>query len=345
MPAELAYRIRDGSSYWQRVAAGLAEGDMSSNIAPASLNSTVAMTNGNTRPNEGAPNDTCWDWNFGKYGYDPVRRRLLGIGAPAGLVPSGETVRVVTYNEMDDEWVSTENPFSDQIGHFYDTNAVDLTNRWHWKKTFNGGLFRWDLDSDTRLSGSISLPGTTSLVPGVEFWPDIGTKGSLFLLYSSVRRYDVDTSTWSLPINNTTPMGDYHCFGQLQPNADSGNGMIVYGGGNSSVKCYGLKSDLTAVEFDDMPASWVIDASNRPMAAIHPKRGSRKFVRYHNGTLYTLDTDTGAWDSGVTVPSPFGTANTTNEILMVALPHTGCLLFGKYLGSGASITHLYRPAS
>ena len=120
-------------------------------------------------------------------------------------------------------------------------------------------------------------------------------------------------------------------FGHYNPHSDR----IVFGGNSTGNPIYTMGVDEIPTLTGNLPASVYSEA------CFLPAPNSNDSLLYSDdGTLNPLDTATGVWKPGSTIPVLTG-AQINNSIAM-SMPEHNCIQFETYTASGKSTVHLHR---
>lgn len=310
------------------------------------------------RPNEGGTGDTCTDW-VAETGYDPIRKRMTYMGAPAGLQADGSNSMIMQYDLPTNNYKTAfRNPVGQSFGHGYSGNAFNSKNGIAYKPLFTSGANaqRFDTWNNKILSGVKSPDTDLGISPATAPWvnvhglaplPNLGAEGSLIHINSSrgrVNRYDIATDTWS---NLVFDPGTVTLVGQPVAHYHPITDVAVVGFPEDTRQMYtvdGTTGTITqSVETNPtniFPSSFPGNTRQLFLA----DSGSNKSLAFTvDSNIHEFDTLTRTWSS-VVMPTIFSDNNFENlaDAVGFTIPEYNCMVIVPYGGSGTSKTFLYR---
>jgi hypothetical protein len=320
-PFTLRVRASTGQSLLQQAAAALRAGQWIE-FTPANINAVTffdpnqvppaaasGWPPGNLNIFYDSPGHVSCDW-FGRAVHDPMTKsvRWTGMGSGGTDPHSWRVTHQVLYDEAANAFSTKRALWPDQSsGHQYYHNLINVAGRRHYRRVSgnskpSSSLYAWkqqDLDTGVWLATEIPPTGSSATSSPAEFWPRLGTHGSILELdqFGTVKRYDIGSvSGWT---SFATGLGAYVGGAMfLQPNADDGNGILVLGSLTAPYPCIGLKRDASAVVLKDLPWPADLGGTDERMGgsklSVDPL--STKVLMFaRDGLIYEASTETGIW--------------------------------------------------
>ena len=316
-----------------------------------------ALVNG-LRPNEGSTGNVGTDWVV-ETGYDPIRKRMTYMGAPAGLQPDGSNSFIMQYDlPTNNFYAPFRNPVGASFGHGYSANAFNSKNGIAYKPLFTSGANaqRFDTWKNEILSAVPSPSTDLGISPATAPWtnvhgltglPNLGVEGSLIHINSSrgrVNRFDIDTEVWS---NLTFDPGTVTLSGQPVAHYHPVTDVAVVGFPENTRQMWTVDGTTGALNqsaetnpTNIFPSSF--PGNTRQLFVADP--GSNKSLAFTvDGNIHEFDTLTRTWTS-VVMPTLFSDNSFENlaDAVAFTVPEYNCIVIVAYGGSGTSKTFLYR---
>lgn len=254
-----------------------------------------------------SPGHTSTDW-FGRVVHDRATQKVMWTGMGSGGTRP-ETWRVthqVIYDEKTN-LLSTNRAVWGPVGkhsasHQFGLSLINEKGREHYRRvsgyaepTSDVGVWRrYNLDTGMWSPVPIPRSGASNVACGADFWPQLGSMGSIMEVsqHGKLRRYDVATGVWS---DHAIALDSWEMF--LQPNADGGNGVMIGIQAVTPFKTWGAKLDGTIVSYANAPNIAQYGYATPSKMLADPQSNTMLFFNAKDGRIYTLDTNTpgAAW--------------------------------------------------
>ena len=318
-------------------------------------------------PNEGQGPTIMHDW-CSHMVYDPIRRKAYVCGAPPGNTQANTIleqteVTILVYDLATNTWSAIRNPWDNAVGHCYDSTCLDYNKGILYKASnasSNNQIYRYDVVNNQALSAidfpTYNILGRTSAwnaVKCLEYFPSMGEEGAIIWINDSwgrVLKYDIKTKAWSGIVGDLS-VTNQHIVCQYHPGKD----VIVFTGGSNATAdtLWMLDNQGNLSTLDDTPFG-VSCGSPSPIFVPNPDMSVNEMLLFPNGasspnadgSLYSLDLDSGSWTDHGNVPAPFyATDEMTETSIGVAIPEYNAVLLERYASNGNSTCYLYRHST
>jgi hypothetical protein len=248
-----------------------------------------------------------------KWGYDPLRRVIVGIGTSEGYFAGAKNFRgkQVNFDLKEDAFNIQYGPLPlVNEGHIYDRNSSipDELGRFYCTalvSTGNPKIYRRDLSGNytdifTLSTANVSGMGSGNLLCALDLFPEMGASGSVitFGQRGALVRYDIATGVATLL--HTAATDNTHFYGVCVYS----NGQIIFGGGEGTNQIYKLDAagNVTTLAIPPHPINCRSNYKYLPS----PVRDEAACYSMENDTMrmyrHNLASDTWA-DIGAAVPT------------------------------------------
>jgi hypothetical protein len=323
------------------LAAALTPGGWTPDIASPSMNESIS----GMRVYEGSDGSgsfkVMWDWGS-KGVYDSVDRRIYILGAPAGTGTHANSTVLSQFDESSDTWSRLENPIGVAAGHAYDNFDLDGPGRRLFKQSFQqsqGQVFVRNLNSGevTNLGNA----GTSYSVCGLAWFPTLGSMGSLIVCGNgAIRRYDFASARWTTV--RSAVLGD-GAFAHYNPVSN----VVICGGGQSGdARFYRIRATGAVDDIGIPPIQMSIyEGGSHALLVPHPGT-SASLAFCSDGTIRSLNHDTGGWGSAGQIPAIVRNPDATmlNNTIACTISEYGVIaLMQNRSLSRLGLMFLYKP--
>ncbi len=278
----------------------------------------------NVHPTDGLP--TAWleskanlpltNWP-GKATWDDATKQLIVIGASQGLsseAPEGDNPSAVFLDVTTGLFSKQWNPFSQNIGHIYDSNCTAFApNGTLYRRSWSeGGLYgmnrsrQWSAVGENPMLGAY-LQGSVA-VPSVDVHPKLGSRGSLLFCATNGRLIRVDLASHAVTVvaGEQPGVSGLYCVIAYHPSLEA----CVFGGGEAGTALYKIDAALKVTRLSETMPPGVIglgpdgsktnsvlvpDPLARPFAWLFDFMQTRK--------VWRLDLNSGQWSDRGEMPN------------------------------------------